>query len=112
MSREHCPQNGYKYGLESTSTDFLGFEPNDAGAVLESITLIQSTLGVTGTVTVKDGAEAAVVIYTGNPGGITLMRGTMPLNYFLGRDGMRSRSGKFTVTTGVGIRILVTGRFK
>lgn len=75
------------------------------GDQLRGLTLVVAT-AATATVSIKDGAQAAIVIFPNSPGGGI---GTYAINF--GPDGLRSFDGAWQITTGAGVSVLAQGRF-
>lgn len=95
------------------------FEPVSAGAtdavlggagkigdVLNALIITVNT-AATAAVSVKDGAGSAIPILPNSPGG-----GVGVYTVLFGSEGMRSKAGGWSVTTGAGASALGVGRFQ
>lgn len=74
------------------------------GAVLERLVIVPETTAP-GLVAIKDGADAAINVYTGG----TVSAELQPI---IVEVDARSRTGSWQVTTGANVHVIAVGRFK
>ena len=72
------------------------------GDHLESLTIVVAT-AATGTVSIKDGSDTAIVVFPNSPGG--------GIGTYRVELGLTSRTGAWQVTTGAGSSVIACGRF-
>jgi len=94
--------------IAPSSTTALGLTGGKKGDVLDYLLLVAATKDM-GAVSIKDGTDAAIVVYTGVAAGspIFVMDG-VPTRVPLG---LRSKTGGWSIITGSGVRVEAHGRF-
>lgn len=99
-----APDN-YEYETVAASVASPGQALGATGAVgdyLKSLILVVAT-AATATVSIKDGADAAIVVFPNSPGG-GIGTYTIPI-------GLKSRTGAWQVITGAGVSVIAVGDF-
>jgi len=89
----------YETVAASQSTQALG-GTGKVGDLFESI-IISVATAATGTVSIKDGADSAIVLTAANT----------PIGVYRVELGIKSRTGAWQVTTGAGATAIAIGRF-
>lgn len=76
------------------------------GDVLRSITIVPATVAP-GAVQIKDGADAAITVYTGG----TVSAELKPVTIDFGAHGIASRTGKWQLVMGANVSAVASGDF-
>lgn len=89
----------YEAVAASASAQVLG----TAGAINDFFArvIVNVTTSATGTVAIKDGADAAITIVPANT----------PIGVYSVEIGLRSRTGAWQITTGAGASVVAVGQF-
>lgn len=103
MSNDRLKGDRYATAAASGTRD-LG--TGATGDILRSVLLIPATTAP-GAVQIKDGANAAVTIYTGGTVGADLT----PIRINFGTHGITSRAGKWQLVMGANVSAVASGDF-
>ena len=76
------------------------------GDVLRNIVLVPATVAP-GAVQIKDGADAAITVYTGGTASAELQ----PITIDFGAHGITSRTGKWQLVMGANVSAVASGNF-
>lgn len=76
------------------------------GDILRSVVLVPATTAP-GAVQIKDGADAAITIYTGG----TVSAELQPIKIEFGSHGITSRTGKWQLVMGANVSAVASGSF-
>ena len=95
--------------ITTATTTSLGAN-GQQGDVIQEIIIVPQNL-TPGIVSIKDGGDAALIVFAGGIGTPGLNSELRPIPLRFGRDGIRSRTGAWQIVTGAGMEVTVNGRF-
>lgn len=97
----------YERVAASQTNQILG--PSSATTVTQSVIkhllVVPATLDP-GAISIKDGADTAITVFTGGSGSVTSLH---PFSIFLDA---KARTGSWQVTTGADVSVIAVGRFR
>lgn len=94
----------YEYVAAGQNNQVMGPSTGKIGNILELLIVVPATLSP-GAVTIKDGSDTAITVFTGGADSITSLR---PITILVNA---RSRVGAWQVTTGSNVSVLAVGSF-
>jgi len=94
----------YELVAASQTNQVMGPTTGKIGNILELLVVIPATLSP-GAVTIKDGSDTAITVFTGGADSLASLR---PMTILVNA---RSRTGAWQVTTGADVSVLAVGSF-